>query len=157
LRKNGLANPCVLKYHFSYLLNGHLGLRNEIKLVLSFISIIVLLGFSQVPIQDAEAASKVTICHNGDTKEFPEAAVASHLAHGDTEGACPDDIISTSQGSNGFSASNFNQLPKVAVGGELIPIETTMVLVAGAQYSMAWMIPVIVSGIGIAIVIARKF
>jgi len=44
-----------------------------------------------------------------------------------------------------------------AVGGEFIGIETTSVLVAGAQYTAAWMIPVIVSGIGIAIVIARKF
>jgi len=32
-----------------------------------------------------------------------------------------------------------------------------MVLVAGSQYTAAWMIPVIVSGIGIAVVIARKF
>jgi len=38
------------------------------------------------------------------------------------------------------------------VGGELIPIDTTMVLVAGTQMTAAWMIPVIVSGIGIAIV-----
>ncbi len=119
---------------------------------------------------DAYSASKVTICHNGDTKEFPEAAVSSHLSHGDTEGACPDEIVSTSQGSNGFgasnsnsqgsngfSASNFNELPKVVVGGELIPLDTTMVLVAGTQYTASWMIPVIVSGIGIAIVIARKF
>ncbi len=45
----------------------------------------------------------------------------------------------------------------VVVGGEFIGIETTSVLAAGAQYTAAWMIPVIVSGIGIAIVIARKF
>ena len=44
-----------------------------------------------------------------------------------------------------------------AVGGEIIPLDTTMVLVAGSQNTAAWMIPVIVSGIGIAIVIARKF
>jgi len=44
-----------------------------------------------------------------------------------------------------------------AVGGEFIGIDSTMVLVSGAQYTSAWMIPVIVSGIGIAIVIARKF
>jgi len=44
-----------------------------------------------------------------------------------------------------------------AVGGEFIGIETTSVLAAGAQYTAAWMIPVIVSGIGFAIVIARKF
>jgi len=44
-----------------------------------------------------------------------------------------------------------------AVGGEFIGIDSTMVLAAGAQYTAAWMIPVLVSGIGIAIVIARKF
>jgi len=43
-----------------------------------------------------------------------------------------------------------------AVGGELIPLDTTMVLVAGTQYTAAWMIPAIVAAIGIAIVIARK-
>ncbi len=45
----------------------------------------------------------------------------------------------------------------VAVGGDFIPLDTTMVLVAGAQYTAAWMIPAIVSAIGIGIVIARKF
>jgi len=44
-----------------------------------------------------------------------------------------------------------------AVGGEFIGIETTSVLAAGAQSTAAWMIPVIVSAIGIGIVIARKF
>ncbi len=44
-----------------------------------------------------------------------------------------------------------------AVGGDMIQMETTSVLAAGAQYTAAWMIPVIVSGIGIAVVIARKF
>ncbi len=44
-----------------------------------------------------------------------------------------------------------------AVGGGMIQMETTSVLAAGAQYTAAWMIPVIVSGIGFAIVIARKF
>jgi len=44
-----------------------------------------------------------------------------------------------------------------AVGGDMIQMETTSVLAAGAQYTAAWMIPVIVSAIGIGIVIARKF
>ena len=44
-----------------------------------------------------------------------------------------------------------------AIGGDMIQMETTSILAAGAQYTAAWMIPVIVSGIGIAIVIARKF
>jgi len=47
--------------------------------------------------------------------------------------------------------------PQLMVSGDMIPIDTTMVLVAGTQYTAAWMIPVIVAGIGIAIVIARKF
>jgi len=44
-----------------------------------------------------------------------------------------------------------------AVGGDFIPLDTTMVLVAGTQTIAAWMIPITVSAVGIAIVIARKF
>jgi len=44
-----------------------------------------------------------------------------------------------------------------AVGGDMIQMQTTSILAAGAQYTAAWMIPVIVSAIGIGIVIARKF
>jgi len=44
-----------------------------------------------------------------------------------------------------------------AIGGDMIQMETTSILAAGTQYTAAWMIPVLVSGIGIAIVIARKF
>ncbi len=47
--------------------------------------------------------------------------------------------------------------PVPAVGGEIIPLDSTMVLIAGTQMTAAWMIPVIVSAIGIGIVIARKF
>ncbi len=43
------------------------------------------------------------------------------------------------------------------VGGSLFPIDTTALLLAGSQLTAAWMIPVIVASIGIAIVIARKF
>jgi len=43
------------------------------------------------------------------------------------------------------------------VGGELIPIETTSVLLGATQTAASWMIPIIVSAAGIAIVIARKF
>jgi len=78
--------------------------------------------------------------------------------------------ISFTPGLNAFSimfelnaATDFDSvlitpsLKKFAVGGELLPLDTTMVLVAGAQSTSAWIIPVIVSGIGIGIVIARKF
>ncbi len=43
------------------------------------------------------------------------------------------------------------------IGGEILTVGSTSVLAAGAQYTAAWMIPVIVSAIGIGIVIARKF
>jgi len=44
-----------------------------------------------------------------------------------------------------------------AIGGEMISLDSTMVLTAGAQYTAAWMIPATVAAIGIGIVIARKF
>ena len=43
------------------------------------------------------------------------------------------------------------------VGGWFFEVDETALLVAGAQMNAAWMIPVIVSAIGIGIVIARKF
>ena len=47
------------------------------------------------------------------------------------------------------------QLP--SVGGTFEGVDTTSLLVAGAQANALWLIPVIVSAIGIGIVIARKF
>ena len=42
------------------------------------------------------------------------------------------------------------------VGGEIIPIESTSLILAGAQ-SFSWMIPVILSGIGIGLfAVSRK-
>ncbi len=64
-----------------------------------------------------------------------------------TEARCPPGTVGTPP----------NCIPIDAIGGNIIPLDSTMVLAAGAQYTAAWMIPVIVSGIGIAIVIARKF
>ena len=44
-----------------------------------------------------------------------------------------------------------------SVGGVFEGVDTTSLLVSGTQMNAAWMIPVIVAGIGIGIVIARKF
>jgi len=44
----------------------------------------------------------------------------------------------------------------VTIGGTIIPIDTTSLLLVGAQMTAAWMIPVIIAGIGFAIVILRK-
>jgi len=45
--------------------------------------------------------------------------------------------------------------PCIPVGGELIPIESTSLILAGAQ-TFSWMIPVILSGIGIGLFVFRK-
>ena len=44
---------------------------------------------------------------------------------------------------------------EVLVGGELIPIETTSLLLANAQ-TFSWMIPVVLSGIGIGLFVVRR-
>ena len=43
------------------------------------------------------------------------------------------------------------------IGGEIIPLDTTMILLAGTQMTAAWLIPAIVSVVGISLVLARKF
>jgi len=45
----------------------------------------------------------------------------------------------------------------ILVGGELIPLDATMILVAGTHSVASWMIPVIVSAIGFAVVISKKY
>jgi len=59
-----------LKYHFSYYLDGYLGLRIEIKLVISFISIITLFGFTQVPIASADTPNIFEVLSKGDGITF---------------------------------------------------------------------------------------
>jgi len=49
----------------------------------------------------------------------------------------------------------FSIFPLPDVAGEIIPIETTSLILAGAQ-SFSWMIPVLLSGIGIGLFIFRK-
>jgi len=69
------------------------------------------------------------------------------------------EIVETS-GENGLVGGiddiRFEFVEPPVVGGELIPIESTSLLLAGAQ-SFSWMIPVILSGIGIGLfVVSRK-
>jgi len=71
----------------------------------------------------------------------------------------PSEIVfrETGEGTSVLSVGTAT-IPKVddVVGGELIPIQTTSLLLAGAQ-SFSWMIPVVLSGIGIGLfVVSRK-
>ena len=43
-----------------------------------------------------------------------------------------------------------------AVGGEIIPIKTTALLLAGAQTSAAWMAPLLFALVGTAIIYIKK-
>jgi len=43
------------------------------------------------------------------------------------------------------------------VGGEMINVDSSALILAGSQTTAAWILPVIVSAIGIGIVLARKF
>ncbi len=56
----------------------------------------------------------------------------------------------------GNSIFNDNLPDQCVVGGNLVPIDSTALLLAGTQ-SFSWMIPAIVSAVGIGIVVARKF
>jgi len=42
------------------------------------------------------------------------------------------------------------------VGGEFLGVDSTALLVTGAQMNAAWLIPILVSAIGIGIVVAKK-
>ena len=61
----------------------------------------------------------------------------------------PEDIVNVNDGTFETIAS-----PCGPVGGELIPIETTSLILAGTQ-SFSWMIPVLVAGAGIGLVFVR--
>ena len=70
-----------------------------------------------------------------------------------------EDILETNQQGFVFIEGDVQSLIMIeeVVGGELLPIDSTALLLAGLSQSSIWMIPVIVSAIGIGIVIARKF
>ena len=62
----------------------------------------------------------------------------------------PEDIVNLDDGTFETIAS-----PCGPVGGALIPIETTSLILAGAQ-SFSWMIPVVLSVLGIGLVLVRR-
>jgi len=96
-----------------------------------------------------------TIVSAWDTPEGQGTTLAAELANLQNNGLYIN--IHTVGVTSGEIRGQVICLPVSAVGGDMIPIDSTMVLLAGVQYSAAWMIPVIISSIGIGIVIARKF
>ena len=52
--------------------------------------------------------------------------------------------------------TSIDLMQNLPVGGTSIPIDTTSLLLAGAQMTAYWLIPVIVAGAGIVLVFVRK-
>jgi len=72
---------------------------------------------------------------------------------------CQIDVLATCDASLSQFTQTFSQQPQPesqVIGGEIIPIESTSLILAGAQ-SFSWMIPVVLSVIGIGLfVVSRK-
>ena len=111
------------------------------KIAIAFLSILVLISFG-LSSNQAFAGGMTLVC------PFGQDPITGKCFCGP-----PNNFFSDST----IPIDNCVEKPKIMVGGDMIQMETTSILAAGAQYTAAWMIPVIVSGIGIAIVIARKF
>jgi len=67
--------------------------------------------------------SKETICHNGNTITVAKSAVAAHLKHGDTKGACP--VVTTAKKPLVLGASD----SKVEKTVKFTPILTSLSLI----------------------------
>jgi len=134
LRKSRLADPCVFKYHFT---NITLGMRAKISIVFLSISLIASFGLTS----------------NQAFAGFTERTCAECVDNFDD---CIEDGVDDPELCQILLELCLGLIECSAVGGDFIGVETTSVLAAGAQYTAAWMIPVIVSAIGIGIVIARK-
>ncbi len=103
-------------------------------------------------------AADIVVDFDNSQTGFAVALVLGQTISGDhVEITSADIFFNTGPFLSGTANWFFTPAQTTAVGGEFIPLDSTMVLVAGTQTAAAWMIPVIVSGIGIAIVIARKF
>ena len=55
-----------------------------------------------------------------------------------------------------FSSAVTLHLSGATVGGELLPIETTAILLAGVQTNLAWIVPFALSVAGISVFILKK-
>jgi len=85
------------------------------------------------------------------------ASVHALVASGWTVILCGNDAVGTLFFDQRFDNTfQYNVIIPVGIGGKVIPIDTTALLLAGAQ-SFSWMIPVVLSVLGIGLfVVSRK-
>ncbi len=91
-------------------------------------------------LNDQNDFAKISTTHDGGTNQYPDGI----------------SFRNTNLDSDDYIFTTFFEESVQFVGGELIPIESTSLILAGAQ-SFSWMIPVLLSGIGIGLfAVSRK-
>jgi len=123
-------------------------------------------GNREIYVMNADGTVQINLSNNPDGDLGPTwSPDGTRISFTTTrDGNCEIYIMNT-DGTNPINLTNrpeCDQFPdwqpivSSVVGGELIPIETTSLLLAGAQ-SFSWMIPLVLSGIGIGLfVVSRK-
>jgi len=116
---------------------------------------------------NADGSGKTQITFNSDDDSNPNYSPDGKkiVFRTNRDGGNREIYVMNADGSNPQNLSNDPssessphwQPVSVLIGGTLLPIDSTSLILAGAQMTAAWMIPVIIAGIGFAIVIVRKF
>jgi len=57
---------------------------------------------------------------------------------------------------NGPNSIPGDLIPQIPVGGTMIPLDTTALLLAGVQSISMWMIPVVIAGVGIGVFVIKR-
>ena len=66
------------------------------------------------------------------------------------------DCTASNLGTTSVNFDNFVVKMSEVIGGEIIPIDQTALLLAGAQSVSMWMIPVVIAGIGIGVFVIKR-
>jgi len=120
----------------------------------------ILLIFSLIPFVGLNSVQTVLADHGGNVEDCGQVGGGPYWDP--NTNMCVDQCPAGLSFQSSLIADVTNGMPHCllipsTIGGELINLESTSLLLASTYSTAAWMIPVLVSAIGIAIVIARKF
>jgi len=93
---------------------------------------------------------------DGEVEDYQAFAQADPSIDSDGDGVQDDQDPAPNDPCNPNPSSPACTTPSLPVGGEMIPLDTTTLLLAGSQMTASWLIPVIVSSVGIGLVLVRK-
>jgi len=110
-----------------------------------------------------QAEGGITVTAFGASLGLVDSDVNSNFSHNIFVGTFGLQIVDDDQVNNILSLAGRGMVTdegieqeQSIVGGELLPIKNTALLLAGLQSSAIWMIPLLVSGIGIGLFVFRK-